>query len=64
MKTLEYKGIKGVVHYSVLDYCFLGKLEVDGLISFEAKKKEDLFSEFKKSVDEYLINRKITILLS
>ena len=53
--TIEYKDYIGSVEYSSEDKCFFGKIEmIDDLITFEATNVEELESNFKNSVDEYI----------
>ncbi|MDC9727635.1 MAG: type II toxin-antitoxin system HicB family antitoxin [Candidatus Thioglobus sp.] len=52
---IEYKNYIGSVEYSNEDKCFFGKLEmVDDLVTFEATNVDELESNFKHSVDEYI----------
>ena len=45
MKTMVYKGYVGSVEFSETDNVFYGKVQnVSGLISYEGKTKEELFS--------------------
>ncbi len=54
MEYLKYKGYVGSVHYSHEDRVFWGKLEVEGLITFEAETAGDFEASFRNAVDEYL----------
>ena len=46
MKTMEYKGYVGSVEFSETDNVFYGKVQnISGLISYEGKTKEELFSD-------------------
>ncbi|EEZ79663.1 type II toxin-antitoxin system HicB family antitoxin [uncultured Candidatus Thioglobus sp.] len=52
---IEYKDYIGSVEYSNEDKCFFGKLEmIDDLVTFEATNVDDLESNFKRSVDDYI----------
>jgi len=52
---IEYKNYIGSVEYSNEDKCFFGKLEmIDDLVTFEATNVEELESNFKQSVDDYI----------
>ena len=56
MNTFRYKGCIGSIEASVEDKCLHGKLlYVNDLITYEAQTFAKLNTEFKKSVDEYLI---------
>lgn len=53
--TIEYKDYIGSVEYSNEDKCFFGKIEmIDDLVTFEAVSVDELESNFKNCVDEYL----------
>jgi len=53
--TIEYNGYIATVEYSFKDKCLFGKVEmVDNLVTFEATNVEDLESNFKNAVDEYI----------
>ena len=53
--VIEYKNYIGSVEYSNEDKCFFGKLEmIDDLVTFEATNVEELESNFKQSVDDYI----------
>ena len=53
--TMEYKDYIAKVEYSNEDKCFFGKLEmIEDLVTFEATNVEELETNFKTSVDEYL----------
>ena len=54
MEYLKYKGYVGSIHYSHEDKVFWGKLEVEGLITFEAETAVDFEMSFQNAVDEYL----------
>ena len=57
--TIEYKGYIGSIEYSSEDKCFFGKLEmIDDLVTFEAISADELETNFKGVVDEYLITCK------
>lgn len=52
---LEYKGYIGRVEFSAEDKVFHGKIEyINDLVTFEATSVEQLETEFKASVDDYL----------
>jgi len=53
--NIEYKDYIGSVEYSSEDKCFFGKIEmIDDLVTFEAVSVDELESNFKNCVDEYL----------
>ena len=53
--TIEYKDYIGSVEYSNEDKCFFGKIEmIDDLVTFEATNVDELETNFKNCVDEYL----------
>jgi len=53
--TLKYKGVSGSVSYSVEDKVYYGKiLNVRGLYLYEGNTFEELISDFKVFVEEYL----------
>ena len=53
--TIEYKDYIGSVEYSHEDRCFFGKIEmIDDLITFEATTVDELETNFKNCVDEYI----------
>ena len=53
--TIEYKDYIGSVEYSSEDKCFFGKIEmIDDLVTFEATNVDELESNFKNAVDEYI----------
>ena len=53
--TIEYKDYIGSVEYSNEDKCFFGKIEmIEDLVTFEATTVDELETNFKNSVDEYL----------
>jgi len=53
--TIEYKDYIGSVEYSHEDRCFFGKIEmIDDLVTFEATTVDELETNFKNCVDEYL----------
>ena len=52
---IEYKNYTGSVEYSNEDKCFFGKIEmIDDLVTFEATSVDELETNFKNSVDEYV----------
>jgi len=53
--TIEYHGYIGSVAYSSEDKCFFGKIEmIDDLVTFEATSVEELESNFRHVVEEYI----------
>ena len=53
--TIEYNGYIGSIEYSSEDKCFFGKVEmINDLVTFEADNANELESNFKSSVDEYI----------
>jgi len=53
--TIEYKDYIGSVEYSHEDRCFFGKIEmIDDLVTFEATTVDELETNFKNCVDEYI----------
>jgi len=59
MKNLEYKGYTGSIEYSKEDDLLYGKvLGIQGLISFEGKTGNELESDFKDAIDNYLTDCK------
>ena len=52
---LEYKGYNGTVEYSAEDNILFGKvIGIKSLISYEGHSVEELRTDFKSAVDEYL----------
>lgn len=52
---LEYKGYNGTVEYSPEDNILFGKvIGIKSLISYEGHSVEELRTDFKSAVDEYL----------
>ena len=59
MNMLEYKGYLGTVEYSAEDHCLYGKLAfIRDLVNYEAVNVDQLESEFKTAVDDYLTDCK------
>lgn len=57
--TIEYNGYIGSIEYSSDDKCFFGKLEmINDLVTFEANSADELESNFKSVVNEYLLTCK------
>ena len=57
--TIEYKYYIGSVEYSHEDRCFFGKIElIDDLVNFEATNVDELETNFKNAVDEYILTCK------
>ncbi len=55
MKIMEYKGYTGSIEFSAEDNVYFGKIiDIRSLISYEGENKEQLFEDFKGSVDDYL----------
>ena len=56
MEKLEYKGYYGSIEYSKEDNCFFGKVlgMPNNLISYEGNTADELYTDFKESVDVYL----------
>ena len=55
MKIMEYKGYTGSIEFSAEDNVYFGKIiDIRSLISYECENKEQLFEDFKGSVDDYL----------
>ena len=53
--TIEYNGYIGSIEYSSDDKCFFGKLEmINDLVTFEANNANELETNFKYVVDEYI----------
>ncbi len=53
--TIEYNGYIGSIEYSSEDKCFFGKLEmINDLVTFEANSADELETNFKYVVDEYI----------
>jgi len=53
--TIEYKDYIGSVEYSAEDRCFFGKIEmIDDLVTFEATTVDELETNFKNAVNEYI----------
>jgi predicted HicB family RNase H-like nuclease len=53
---LSYKGFYGSVNFSAADEVFYGKLEgVDDLVSFEGTSVKELKTNFKLSVEDYIV---------
>ena len=53
---MNYKGYWAKIKYSEEDKCFFGKIEglKNALILFEGKNVEELKSDFKNAIDDYL----------
>lgn len=52
---LHYKDYTGSVNYSKADDVYYGKvLGVDGLLSYEGQTKQELYQDFRDTVDDYL----------
>lgn len=52
---LEYKEYIGTIQFSAEDRVFYGKLEaINDLVTFEGVSVDELESNFKESVDDYL----------
>ena len=57
--TIEYNDYIGSVEFSSEDKCFFGKIEmIDDLITFEATNVDELETNFKNAVDEYILTCK------
>ena len=55
MSTIEYKNYIATVDYSHDDKCFYGKLAmIDDLVTFEATNVDELESNFRNSVNDYI----------
>ena len=58
MKTnhFNYKGYTGNVEYNEVDNCLYGKVEglAKALITYQGKSIDELESDFKEAVDDYL----------
>ncbi len=55
MSMMEYKGYFGTVEYSSEDHCLYGKLAYTrDLVNYEATNVEELESEFRAAVEDYL----------
>ncbi len=55
MNTMEYKGYRGVVHYSAEDHVLHGRIVgIADVVSFEGAGVEDLEKAFRDAVDDYL----------
>ena len=53
--TISYKGFTGSVEFSEEDKLYFGKiLVIKGLISYEGKTYDELISDFKGAVDDYM----------
>ena len=53
--TIEYKGYIGSVEFSQEDALFFGKvMGIRALISYEGENAQDLISDFRGAVDDYL----------
>lgn len=53
--TIEYNDYIGSVEYSSEDKCFFGKIEmIDDLVTFEAVSVDELETNFRNCIDEYL----------
>jgi predicted HicB family RNase H-like nuclease len=54
--VLRYKGFIGSIYFSPEDECFHGTVEgIDDLVSFEGRSVNELKSEFKEAVEDYLV---------
>lgn len=54
MDVMEYKGYTGSIEFSEEDNVYFGKvIGIRSLISYEGENKEQLFENFKESVDDY-----------
>jgi predicted HicB family RNase H-like nuclease len=55
MDAMEYKGYRGVVHYSAEDRILHGRiLGIDDVVSFEGADVDELEKAFHEAVDDYL----------
>ena len=55
MDVMEYKRYTGSIEFSAEDNVYFGKIiDIRSLISYEGENKEQLFEDFKGSVDDYL----------
>ncbi|MBD7895122.1 type II toxin-antitoxin system HicB family antitoxin [Limosilactobacillus sp. Sa3CUN2] len=54
-KLLKYKGYQGTVEYSLEDKVLYGKvIGIRSLISYEGKTIDELETDFRESLDDYL----------
>ena len=59
MKYLNYKGYTGTIEYSPEDKLLFGKVVgIKGLISYEGITGTELESNFKSTIDDYLVDCK------
>ncbi len=53
---IEYKGYYAKIEYSAEDKVLYGKIEgINDLVSFESNNIEDIETEFRNAVDDYLL---------
>ena len=55
-KPLYYKGYTGNINYSSEDKCYYGQLQnINGLVDYWGETLEELKTDFKVAVDDYII---------
>lgn len=55
-KPLYYKGYTGNINYSSKDKCYYGQLQnINGLVDYCGEMLEELKTDFKVAVDDYII---------
>ncbi|MDR2473078.1 MAG: type II toxin-antitoxin system HicB family antitoxin [Tannerella sp.] len=56
MSILEYKGYTGSIEFSKEDKCLYGRVlgMPDNLISYEGNTADELYDDFKASIETYL----------